>query len=156
MLLNVECMTSDIDKYLLGHWTNKYQAQSNPHFFSEVQCIWEKDGDWYSSMNFTRQDGAGNPYRKRKHKLRVISDIEVVMENHALDLSHHPECDMIFKFDGNFWHGKISTDKCYAQGAKVISEIHLFGDKIHTMDQGINPRGDMTWGSKNLYRFTRV
>ena len=45
-----------IDSYLLGHWTNRQQAQSNPHCFSQCEIIWEKDGDWYTSKNFYRVD----------------------------------------------------------------------------------------------------
>ncbi len=41
-----------IDDYIIGHWTNRYQAQSLPHHFSSVETIWEKVDGGYHSKNF--------------------------------------------------------------------------------------------------------
>ena len=45
-----------IDDYIIGHWTNRYQAQSAPHYFSTVETVWEKVEGGYHSKNFYRRD----------------------------------------------------------------------------------------------------
>ena len=63
---------------------------------------------------------------------------------------------MIFTFDGEAWHGHLVGDKCTgAKGYKIISEISLYGDKLHSMDQGYDDKGNMVWGSEGIYKFTR-
>ena len=146
-----------IDDYLLGHWSNKQQAQSNPHSFASSEIIWTKEEDWYFSKNFYRVDGPGSPYRQKKHKIRIVSEDTVVMENYRLDLTRHEECDMMFVFSNNCWHGTLDSDKCRGErGNRIKSEIHLYGTKLHCKDQGLNERNDLVWGSPYLYRFTRI
>ena len=142
--------------YLLGHWTNKFQAQSNPHYYSQVEIIWEVVDGGLHSKNFYRAEGPNNPYRERYHKVVVVSDTEVIVENYDLNWTRSENCDMMFMFDGQAWHGKIVGDKCTGnRGQRVNSEIHLFGNKLHSCDQGYSSEGEMIWGSKNLYKFTR-
>ena len=66
-----------IDDYLLGHWSNRQQAQSNPHSFAQTEIIWEKEEDWYKSKNFYRVDGPEKPYRQKRHKIKVLSLIHI-------------------------------------------------------------------------------
>ena len=65
---------------------------------------------------------------------------------------------MILKFDGTCWRGELATPgKCTGvKGYRVVSEIYIFKDKLHTMDQGYNSEGKMVWGSEQLYKFTRM
>ena len=74
-----------IDDYIIGHWTNRYQAQSAPHHFSTVETVWEKVEGGYHSKNFYRRDGANKPYRERYHKVNVISFDKLIFENYNLD-----------------------------------------------------------------------
>ncbi len=145
-----------IDDYILGHWSNKFQAQSAPHHFSTVEILWQRVDGGYHSKNYFRSDGPDKPYRERYHKTITVSDTEVHFENYDLDWTRCENCDMIFKFDDNIWHGELIGDLCTGvRGHKVVSEIYLYGDKLHSKDQGYNPEGEMVWGSECLYKFTR-
>ena len=146
-----------IDSYLLGHWTNRQQAQSNPHCFSQCEIIWEKDGDWDTSKNFYRVDGKTNPYRHKKHRFVQTSSTTAIMENYHLELTRHGECDMMFTFQDNVWHGSLNSDLCLGErGSRIVSEIHLFGDKLHSKDQGFDSNNNVVWGSPDLFRFIRL
>ena len=74
-------MTNDIDAFLLGHWHNRSQAQSNPHIYAQTEVVWKKEDDWYFSKNFYRVDGPTSPYREGKHKFHYVTDTIGVMEN---------------------------------------------------------------------------
>ena len=144
--------------YLLGHWTNKHQTQSDPTNWVSVEVVWKKHEEGYQSFNYKRRDGPDFPYRKKNHKFVYLSDTEVLVQNYHLDWTRHEDCDIIFKYDGKAWHGEIaSPGKCRGyRGDEVISEIHAYGDKLHTCDRGIDlETGKMVWGSNELYRFIR-
>ena len=146
-----------IDNYLLGHWSNRFQAQSSPHQYSTVEIEWKLTEGGYHSKNYYRSDGPNKPYRERYHKKVQVSDTEIRFENYDLDWTRSENCDMIFTFDGHAWHGSLIGDKCTGvRGHRVVSEIHLYGNKLHSMDQGYNSEGEMMWGSENLYKFTRM
>ena len=146
-----------IEDYLLGHWTNRYQAQSDPTNFASVEIIWKAIDGGFESMNFKRSRGPEDPYRKKRHKLEYISDTQVIMQNYHLDWTRHEECDMILTFDGQAWHGKLLGEGCRGyRGNRVVSEVHAYGDKLHTMDQGYDEDNNLVWGSTQLYRFVRM
>ena len=109
-------------------------------------------------MNYKRCEGPDSPYRKKNHKFVRLSDREVLVENYHLDWTRHEECDILFTFDGEAWHGKLAGENCKGyRGDRVISEIHAYGNKLHTCDRGIDlETGEMVWGSTELYRFTRM
>ena len=145
------------DEYLLGHWTNRSQAQSNPHKVAQTEVIWAKEGDWYTSLNFYRVDGPHKPYRNKKHKIEIVSDNYVIMQNYRLDGSRHGECDMHFRFESEHWSGKLDSDKCRGEkGYRVVSEIYLYGEKLLSRDKGLNQQGKMVWGSEEMYKFVRI
>jgi len=147
-----------LEDCLLGHWTNKHQAQSDPTNWVSVEVVWKKHEEGYQSCNYKRRDGPDFPYRKKNHKFVYLSDTEVLVQNYHLDWTRHEDCDIIFKYDGKAWHGEIaSPGKCRGyRGDEVISEIHAYGDKLHTCDRGIDlETGKMVWGSNELYRFIR-
>ena len=104
-------------------------------------------------MNFKRCDGPESPYRKKNHKFVQLSDTEVLVENYHLD-GQNTMIVIYYSFDGQAWHGKLAGDNCIGyRGDKVISEIHAYGDKLHTCDRGIDlETGEMVWGSAELYR----
>ena len=146
-----------IEDYLLGHWSNKFQAQSSPHLYSSVESKWERvEGGLYSKNYFRRTPN--DPYRERYHKIVSLSDTMVRVENYTLDWTRSENCDMIFVFDGTAWHGELETPGlCMGvKGYRVVSEIHLLGDKLHSRDQGYNDRDEMVWGSELLYKFIRL
>ena len=148
-----------LEDYLLGHWTNRYQAQSDPTNWVSVEIIWKEHEEGYQSCNYKRCDGPDNPYRRKNHKMVYLSDTEVLVENYHLDWTRHEDCDILFTFDGHAWNGRLAyPGKCRGyRGDEVISEIRAYGDKLHTCDRGIDlESGKMVWGSTELYRFTRM
>lgn len=146
-----------IDDYILGHWSNRYQAQSQPTKYSTVEILWEKIDGGYHSKNYYRCDGPENPYRERYHRAVPISDTEVHFQNYDLNWTRAGNCDMIFVYDGNAWHGQLGGSECTGvRGYRVVAEIHLYGGKLHSKDQGYNSEGEMMWGSELLYKFTRM
>jgi|TARA_B100000035_G_scaffold276932_1_gene254917 hypothetical protein len=149
----------NIERYILGHWSNRHQAQSDPCNWVSVEIIWKKFEHGYQSMNYKRHEGIEKAYRKKNHKLLQLSENQVLMQNYHLDWTRHEDCDMMFTFDGSVWRGQLACPgKCIGyRGDRVVSEIHCFGDKLHTCDQGYDLKtGEMVWGSKELYRFIRI
>ena len=72
----------NFEDYLLGNWTNKAQAQSDPQGFASVNIVWRKIEGGYESMNYKRVRGENDPYRKKYHKLEIVSDTQVIMHNY--------------------------------------------------------------------------
>ena len=150
-------MSIQIDDYLLGHWTNRHQAQSAPHHYSSIEIVWSKVEGGYHSKNYYRSQGPDNPYRERYHKTDVISDDKIIFKNYNLDWTRSENCDMMFVYNGEQWIGSVVGDSCISSdGNRVHSEMKLFGSKIHTCDQGYDSDGNMIWGSKNPYKFKRM
>ena len=146
-----------IDGYLIGHWSNRYQAQSNPHSYSQVEVIWEAVEGGLHSKNFYRKDGPANPYRERFHKINVIDESQVIIENYNLDWTRDGKCDMIFTYSDGSWFGKLQGNECIGkQGYRVISELELYGDKMLGRDRGIDDNHNMKWGTEYFYKYTRM
>jgi len=137
------------ESYLLGHWTNVSQAQSDPLLFSSVELVWDRIPGGLRSKNFYRKT-PNSPYRERYHKINQVSDTKVIVENYHTDWTRSENCDMMFVYNGEQWIGSVVGDSCISSdGNRVHSEMKLFGSKIHTCDQGYDSDGNMIWGSKN-------
>ena len=104
-----------IEDYIIGHWSNKAQAQSNPTTFASVEIVWKEIDGGFESMNYKRSLGPEEPYRRKRHKLEYVSDTEVIMHNFHLDWTPHEECDMILTFDGQAWHGKAWVVRSFVE-----------------------------------------
>ena len=146
------------EDYLLGHWSNKYQAQSHPTHYATVELEWRKIPGGYHSKNYYRHQGPDNPYREKYHRMVKISETRIRVQNYNIDWTRTENCDMIFTFDGTSWKGELeSPGKCMGvKGYRVESLIYLFGDKLHSRDRGFDPSGKRVWGSNLLYKFTRM
>ncbi len=152
---NVVCTT--IESYLLGHWTNRYQAQSNPHGYSQVEVIWTAVTGGLHSKNFYRKDGPNKPYRERFHKVKVISEDQVIIENYNLDWTRDGKCDMIFTYSNGSWFGELQGNECIGkQGYRVTSELQLHGNKMLGRDRGLDDNNNMKWGTEYFYKYTRM
>ena len=123
-----------IEDYLLGLWTNQNQAQSSPTTYATIFMEWKEIEGGFQSQNYYRTDGPSRPYRKRYHKKVDISETEVLIENYDLEWNKSEECGMLFKYDNLAWHGNIIGD-CVHNGVTIKSQMHLFGDKLHSFDQ---------------------
>ena len=133
-----------IEDYLLGLWTNQNQAQSAPTTYATILMEWKEIEGGFQSKNYYRTDGSQRPYRKRYHKKVDISEKEVLIENYDLEWNKSEECGMLFKYDNLAWHGNIIGD-CVHNGVTIKSQMHLFGDKLHSFDQAYKG-GRMVWG----------
>jgi hypothetical protein len=149
-------MKTNFEDYLLGLYDNIQQAQSYPTEFAQVYILWEKIDDGYHSKQWYRRDGASKPYRERNYKITEISDIEVILENYNLDWTRCETCDMIFKYDGQTWHGKLLGNDCIVrENVRVVSEVRLTQTGLESRDQGYDPDGKMVFGSLGIYNFKR-
>tara|TARA_Y100000004_G_scaffold37246_1_gene39971 strand:- start:1038 stop:1508 length:471 start_codon:yes stop_codon:yes gene_type:complete len=150
-------MTTNFESYLLGHYCNKSQAQSNPTEYSSVCILWEKIDGGYRSRNYYRVDGLDKPYRHRKHKVVEVSETEVIVENYNLDWTRQEGCDMIFTFKDNAWHGKLKNPgQCLVRdGVYVVAEIHLTKTGLDSRDQGFDSNDELAFGSFRMYKFLR-
>ena len=102
-------MTISFDDALLGHWTNRYQAQSNPLGFASVELEWsidysDVDQIWYTSKNYYRKEGPDKPYRSGRHKMSLVRGDSFLMENYSEDGTKRQGCDMLFVEYGETWH----------------------------------------------------
>tara|TARA_S200000501_G_scaffold312194_2_gene303181 strand:- start:23107 stop:23559 length:453 start_codon:yes stop_codon:yes gene_type:complete len=150
-------MESIFDQFLLGHWHNRAQAQSNPSLFAQTEIIWAKEGEWYTSKNFYRVDGPHKPYRNKKHKIQVASKSYIIMQNYKLDGTRHQECDMHFTYQNDYWSGKLDSTRCKGEkGYRIESMINLYGEKLFSRDRGLNQKGEKVWGSDEIYKFVRI
>ncbi len=155
-------MTIDFSDALLGHWTNRHQAQSNPLGFASVELEWgidysDVDQIWYTSKNYYRKEGPNNPYRSGRHKMSLIRGDSFLMENYSEDGTKRVGCDMLFVEHDNRWEGKLFAEgQCVLNDAIISSHMLLYGDKLHSADQGRDKQGNLIWGSDHFYRFTRL
>ena len=155
-------MTINFDDALLGHWTNRYQAQSNPLGFASVELEWsidysDVDQIWYTSKNYYRKEGPNKPYRSGRHKMSLVRGDSFLMENYSEDGTKRQGCDMLFVEYDNRWEGRLFAEgQCVMGNAIVSSKIILFGDKLHSADQGRDKEGKLVWGSDHFYEFTRL
>ena len=155
-------MTIDFSDALLGHWTNRYQAQSNPLGFASVELEWgidysDVDQTWYTSKNYYRKEGPNKPYRSGRHKMSLIREDSFLMENYSEDGTKRQGCDMLFVDVNGKWEGRLFAEgQCVIGDAIISSHIILFGDKLHSADQGKDEHGNLIWGSDHFYKFTRL
>ncbi len=155
MSQSVACTT--IENYLLGHWSNRYQAQSNPHSYSQVEVIWSAVTGGLHSKNFYRREGPNKPYRERFHKVKILSETEVIIQNYNLDWTRDGKCDMIFTFSNGSWFGKLQGNECIGlKGDRVVSELELHGTKMLNRDRGYDKDNNMVWGTEYFYKYTRI
>ena len=118
------------------------QAQSSPTTYATIFREGDRRG---VSVTKYWTDGPSRPYRKRYHKKVDISKTEVLIENYDLEWNKSEECGMLFKYDNLAWHGNIIGD-CVHNGVTIKSQMHLFGDKLHSFDQAYKG-GQMVWGT---------
>ena len=95
---------------------------------------WQEIEGGFQSQNYYRTDGPS--IRIEKDFIRkLIYLIITLIENYDLDWTKSEECGMMFTFDGNAWHGSV-VGNCVANGVEIKSKMSLFGDKLHSCDQG--------------------
>ena len=137
--------------WLLGTWSNKHQAQSDPTLYKSVTVKWEQNDEFINSIHWGRRK-SDDPYLKTYKKLVEVSDKEVILEHWGgtySGLTRNEDCDMILKFDGTAWMGQFDTDNIHA-------ELAVYGTKLFMRDRFLDSKGRIVWGADEIYKFVRV
>lgn len=148
-------MIDEFLKCLLGKWTNKEQAYSDPTTYAWAYALWEDIGDGrYQSKQWYNYAGEDSPYRLRINTFSV-TDSGIVIENWIDGKIRNPLCDVIVTYDGEKWKGENLTNGCIVRDAVLKSEFILTKDYLMSRDGGY-VGDELKWGSKNFYHFKRI
>ncbi len=147
-------MNPEFQAFLLGTWSNKSQAQSNPTGFRQVTLHWTRkigrgQGYFHGAYHYRNEP---DPYLEVRKKLIMNSETEVVLEHFGGTYSNWkrvPACDMTLKWDGSKWYGEFDT-------GSITAELHLYGNKLFTKDKSVDEDGKVIWGDDKLYKFVRL
>jgi len=89
--------------------------------------------------------------------MSLIRGDSFLMENYSEDGTKRQGCDMLFVQFDNRWEGRLFAEgQCVIGGAIISSHMVLYGDKLHSADQGRDKEGNLIWGTDHFYRFTRL
>ena len=155
-------MSEYFQAFILGTWSNKSQAQSNPTGFRQVTLHWTRKpgrglGLYHAAYHYRDEP---DPYLEVQKKLVIVSDVEVVLEHHGgtyTNWKRLDNCDMRLGWDGTKWTGsfdsKIDQD---GEETNVHAELHLYGNKLFTKDKSTDSEGNVLWGDDGTYKFVRV
>ena len=138
---------------LEGLYDNRKQAASNPTKYAHCHIRWKRISvNELTSTQWYHHEGEDKPYRHRWH--RVTDDL--IVENWDTDWKeHNPCCDMIFTKEGDYYIGKVSTDKCIVGGGIVKSMVEFNGKTYRSKDQGWKD-GQVVWGDDVIYEFHKL
>jgi hypothetical protein len=148
-------MITEFLSCLLGRWSNKAQAFSNPTGFGWILVSWEDVGNGkYLSKQWYHYEGETKPYRER---INTICETEsgLILENWNADGTRNNKCDVLVTFSLGTWFGKNIGDDCIIRGAVLHSEFELSPGKLLTRDAGYIDN-KLIWGSKDYYHFGRL
>lgn len=148
-------MITEFLKCLLGQWSNKDQAYSNPTKYAWILLSWQDIGDGrYLSKQWYHYEGESKPYREKIKTLCEI-DSNIIMQNWGADGIRNDKCDVIFTFIDNKWHGKNIGEECIVRDSSLRSEIILSPGQLISRDAGyVNNK--LVWGSNDYYHFGRL
>jgi len=148
-------MITEFLSCLLGRWSNRDQAYSNPSKYAWILISWESVGDGkYLSKQWYHYEGEQKPYRERLNTL-CETESGIIIQNWGLDGTRNEKCDVLVILDNGRWLGKnIGTD-CIVRGAILRSDFILTEDTLMTRDAGYL-NNTMVWGSKDYYHFGRL
>ena len=145
--------------WLLGTWSNSRQAQSAPSLYKSVYVKWEQNDEYINSIHWDRRT-SHDPYLKTYKKLVEVSDKEVILEHWGgtySGLQRNEDCDMVLKFDGVAWLGKLDTSM--DETGEVITghaELGVYGHKLFMRDRFLDSKGRIVWGADEIYKYLRV
>jgi len=147
-------MITEFLSCLLGRWSNKDQAYSDPTGYAWILTLWEDVGDGkYLSKSWYHYEGEQTPYRERIYKLCELES-GILMQNWGLDgETRNEKCDTIVTLDyeGKFKGSNVGTE-CIVNNAMLRSDFTLSPGLLITRDGGYTD-GKLVWGSENHYIF---
>lgn len=140
---------------LVGCWSNREQAYSNPSQYAWIFISWELvDGNKYLSKQWYHYEGEKNPYAQR-YNIFIETESGIIVENWSLDGSRNSKCDTLVRFIDGKWKGKNIGNECIIRGASLCSEFELSENLLVTRDAGYID-GKLVWGSTDYYNFIRL
>lgn len=148
-------MITEFLSCLLGQWSNKDQAYSDPTKYAWILVSWEDVGDGkYLSKQWYHHEGEQKPYRERINTLCETGS-SIILQNWNPDGTRNDKCDIIVTFEDGRWKGQNLGQDCIVRGAILQSEFILSENLLMTRDAGyLNNK--MIWGSKDYYHFGRL
>lgn len=148
-------MITEFLSCLLGRWSNKDQAYSNPSRYAWILTSWEDVGNGkYLSKQWYHYEGEQKPYRERLNTL-CETESGIIIQNWGLDGTRNEKCDVLVTLDNGRWLGKNIGTECIVRGATLRSDFILIPGQLRSRDAGyLNNK--MIWGSKDYYHFGRL
>lgn len=148
-------MITEFLSCLLGRWSNKDQAYSNPSKYAWILTSWEDVGDGkYLSKQWYHYEGETKPYRERINTL-CETESSIIIQNWSLDGTRNEKCDIIVTLDNGRWKGKNIGMGCIVRGAILYSNFILSPGQLLSRDAGYIDN-KLIWGSKDYYHFGRL
>jgi len=136
------------EELLIGEYTNKKQAQSNPSMWPQINVEIIKKGlhtvefkSWY------KYQGKTNAYRHYRWVYTVLTDNIVTVESENL-IDGKPTCPYIFKYhnEDGWWRG-TTNGVCQFGNTRVISRTRFNGKEYRSIDSGYHAETkDLLWG----------
>ena len=148
-------MITEFLSCLLGRWSNKAQAYSNPSRYAWILTSWEDVGNGkYLSKQWYHYEGEEKPYRERINTLCKIES-GIILQNWGLDGTRNEKCDIIVTLDNGKWKGKNIGTECIVRGASLRSDFLLSSGELLSRDAGYVDN-KLIWGSRDYYHFGRL
>jgi len=152
-------MTSLFDKLILGHYTNKKQAYSNPSKWPQINILYQKiDTNTLSLKQWYKYQGEDNPYRHFHVTYEYADEFTVFTQSYNV-LTDEKSCDWQFGYFGGWWFGEIKGD-CILRNTRVVSEVQFNGETYMSRDTGYDlETGKFAWGKEEhegMFQFERL
>ena len=148
-------MITEFLSCLLGRWSNKAQAFSNPTRYAWILTSWDDVGEgrflskqWYHYM------GENQPYREKINTF-IETESGILLQNWNDDGTRNEKCDVTITFSEGKWLGKNIGTECIVRGAILRSEFQLQPGQLLTRDAGYIDN-KLIWGSLDYYHFGRL
>ena len=143
---NVRGMKFEND--LLGHYTNKRQAQSYPTDWAYIHVLFEKlPNGKIESWSWHDYLGKKKAYRRSIHKL-IESDDHIVLRTYNRE-SEVKYCDLIFEYKNGWWESRYNKCVIPEKNMHLETYIKFNGSEYFSRDAAFNiETGDFLWGKK--------
>jgi hypothetical protein len=133
-------------KMVLGHYSNKRQAQSNPSAWPHIHVKYTENEDgtldfksWY------KYQGENEPYRHFRVEYRYDRHFNCFTTSVNLK-TDEASCPFQWGFFDGWWWGEPQGD-CILRDTKVISHVRFNGEEYRSRDTGVDPKtGEFRWG----------
>lgn len=145
--MSAESTRTEFIDLIVGHWTNKKQAFSNPAKYAYTNIKWELVDGKLNCKSWYNYKGEDNPYK-------VETGITVIAGEYEETVILQGRCSFLFFKQDGTWKGTNYGD-CIVRDALLESVVELDNDSYKCYDCGRNDKGEIVWGGTLLYQFTK-